>query len=231
MRGRYPQGVIVVVGNPVLRRPVLTTDGPGLAGTSALVAAAAAKAGGDVQVVGRVGDDPDGDSLVLALAAAGVGHVALLRVAARRTAVAEAAADDDGIDGDPASDDAEDAPPPPATDPDTGLEAADVDLALRYLTEFRVVVVTPGVPVEATLAATRAAGWTGGAAIVLVAKGRETTDLPDGTIVLESPADDRDGVFANLVGEYAAALDRGEDAGDAFRSLVERLGWEAPTPD
>ena len=46
------------------------------------MAAAAPRAA--VEIVGRVGDDPDGDALMIALARAGVGHVAVLRDPARR---------------------------------------------------------------------------------------------------------------------------------------------------
>src|SRR4029453_11268758 len=79
-----PDSVIVVVGGPLLGR---SQDGPQPAGLSGSIAAAAATAGSTVELVGRVGEDADGEALVLALARAGVGHVALLRDPARATPV------------------------------------------------------------------------------------------------------------------------------------------------
>ena len=73
--------MIVVVGVPAW-------DGSmkgGAAGRACEIALAAAAAGSGVELVGRTGDDDAGDALVLALAAGGVGHVALLRDPARPT--------------------------------------------------------------------------------------------------------------------------------------------------
>jgi len=50
-------------------------------------------------------------------------------------------------------------------------------------------------------------------------------DLPADAIVFEAPADDRDGVFATLVGTFAAALDDGADTAEAFRSSIVAEGW------
>jgi hypothetical protein len=221
--------VIVVVGNPVLRKPARPADDLALAGVAALTAVAAARAGSEVQLVGRTGDDPDGDALVHALASARVQHVALLRVAGRPTAVvAEDAADEEPTSA--AVVPAEGSVPAPAGG-GPGLEAADVDLALRYLTDFRVLVVAPDVPADAVALAVRAAGWTSATPIVLATPTAVVGNLPPEAIVLAAPPDDPDGVFAGLIGEYAAALDRGEDAGTSFRDLVGRLGWETAAVD
>ena len=50
-------------------------------------------------------------------------------------------------------------------------------------------------------------------------------------IVFEAPADDPDGDFAALVGRFAAALDDGVDAGDAFRSSLAEEGWTPAVAD
>jgi sugar/nucleoside kinase (ribokinase family) len=213
--------VIVVVGNPILRRPASAGADPGLAGSAAIVAAAAARAGSDVELVGRTGTDPDGDAVVLALAEARIGHAALLRISAPTPVIGEPADDAPGgvaADLDAGTDQA-------ASDP--GLDEADVDLAMRYLPEIRVIVVTPEVPPGPAAVAIHAAGWTGARGIRLVPEGTSAGDLPQETIVLEAGSDP-DGVFGSLVGEYAAALDRGEDASAAFRRLVGASGWEAP---
>jgi hypothetical protein len=50
--------------------------------------------------------------------------------------------------------------------------------------------------------------------------------------LLEAPPDDPDGQFAALVGRYAAALDTGASAEEAFRTALGASGWEpvAPAP-
>jgi hypothetical protein len=41
----------------------------------------------------------------------------------------------------------------------------------------------------------------------------------------EAPDEDPDGVFAETVGAFAAALDDGDDPAVAFRSTVRAEGW------
>jgi hypothetical protein len=55
--------------------------------------------------------------------------------------------------------------------------------------------------------------------------------LPAEAIVFEAPAADPDGAFANVVGAFAAALDGGDEPGDAFRSTVAAEGWTAAIDD
>jgi hypothetical protein len=77
--------MIVVVG---LAAYSTTADGQGSAGGLAVdVAAEAARRGGTVELVGKVGDDGAGDAVVLALGRLGIGHAALLRDPARPTPV------------------------------------------------------------------------------------------------------------------------------------------------
>ena len=102
--------VIVVIGSPSI-----VPAGPGrrstAAGRSIEVAHGATAGGAQVQLVGKVGDDPAGDALLLALADLGIGHVAILRDPARRTPVAPIAiADDEAMlpDEDDDEDDDED---------------------------------------------------------------------------------------------------------------------------
>src|SRR3954454_19508280 len=75
--------MVVVVGVPVWR----AGEARGPDGMAARIAIAAATAGASVELVGRVGDDPTGDALVVGLAQAGVGHVAVLRDSGRETPV------------------------------------------------------------------------------------------------------------------------------------------------
>ena len=218
--------MIVVIGQPVLTR---VEGNPVATGSAARIALTAADRGAAVQLVGKVGDDPDGEALVLALAQGHVGHVALLRDPAHRTPVEVDAAEsiDEGLtetDEFPApeagwaSGDRADSP---------GLDAGDIELGLRYLTEFRVVVVADELGETALRVAADAAAWNNGTLLVVVPHGRpEPAGMPSDAIVLGAPADDVDGVFDRLVGQLAAAIDAGADPRAAFREAVAGAGWE-----
>lgn len=207
--------MIVVIGQPALGR----VDGePVAAGSAARIALAAAARGATVQLVAKVGEDADGEALVLALAQGHVSHVALQRDPAHATPRAVPA--DDALD------------PEEGLSPSEGqagglaLDAADVELALRYLTEFRVVVLADDLEPAAVRVAANATSWSNGTLIAVVGGGRpEPADLPPDAIVLGSPADDAE-AFDALVGQLAAAIDAGGDPQAAFRELVGSAGWE-----
>ena len=208
--------MIVVIGQPALGR----VDGePVAAGSAARIALAAAARGAAVQLVAKVGEDADGEALVLALAQGHVGHVALQRDPAHQTPRAIAPAD--------AADPEVPTAPEPGRPSGLALDAADVELALRYLTEFRVVVLADELDAAAVRVAADATGWSNGTLIAVAAHGRsEPAGLPADAIVLGSPADDAEGAFDRLVGELAAAIDAGGDPQAAFRELVGSAGWE-----
>jgi hypothetical protein len=214
--------MIVVIGCPIGR---LADGAIVAAGMSSGVALSAAGAGRGVQLVGRVGDDPTADAIVLDLARGGVGHVALLRDGTRATPLEPAAPDGTEID------DAEEAGVAEAADlpvapPGPPLDAADVDLGLRYLTEFAVLVIAD--PVDAATIATvsEAAGWVDARLIVVVPHDAPVPDgLPADAVVFEAPEADPDGVFATLVGHFAAGLDDGADPEAAFRASIGSDGW------
>jgi sugar/nucleoside kinase (ribokinase family) len=211
--------VIVVIGSPIVQLDPASgaIAVRGLAGRIALAAAAADRR---VQLVGKVGDDDPGDALLLALAAGGVSHAAILRDAAHATpAVAETvlAADDDPFPTD-------DPPELPAGLP---LDAEDVQLALRYLTDFQVVVLAGSLD-EATMAtAIDAAGFA--AAHVIRVDGTAADDgaaSSDITVTQLAPPADDEPAFAELVGRYAAGLDAGRTPGDAFAAATGSSHWE-----
>jgi hypothetical protein len=210
--------VIVVIGSPIGR----AADGViSAAGMSSRVALAAARAGATVQVVGRTGDDDTADIVVLDLARSGVGHVALLRDGSRPTPIES-------------SDDAEtaDDPLPPAPVDGLAIDAADVELGLRYLTTFDVVVVAEPASLDLVGVVADAARWSEARMVLVVAAGATPPDgLPGDVIVFEAPDADPDGVFADLVGSFAAALDDGTDPGDAFRATVDADGWTEVAAD
>jgi hypothetical protein len=215
--------VIVVVGSPAGR----SVDGRlTLAGIASETARAAAATGSKVQLVGRVGDDPPADALLLELAAAGIGHVAVLRDPARSTPIAP---ETPGADGDDAAD------PEIESDrslalPSIELDAGDVELGLRYLTDFAVLVLVPPAGEGVVRVVIDGAQWAS-ARLVLVVERDAPPDLaiPPDAIVLEAPADDPDGAFATVVGRLAAALDAGGSPEDAFAQVVAAAGW-SPAP-
>lgn len=205
--------MIVVIGAVAGRRR--GSDGVEPAGPTAAVAMAAAAAGGTVEIVTRVGDDAPGDAVVLALARSGVRHVATIRDAGRRTPVLP----DDTDPVDPGSDVAEAEATAAAAAQAPALDTADVGLALRYLSDYRVIVLLhpadPGILREASAAA----GWAGAHLVVVMPPGSDPVEgVPDGTLALMAD-DDAEGVPA-LLGRYAAAVDRGEDAAAAYAALT-----------
>ncbi len=241
--------MIVVIGLPSLRPP---TDGriAAASGLAAGVARAAVTAGATVQLVGKIGDDPTGDALVLALARDGIGHVALLRDPAHPTPIdAEAgAADEFGpVGDDPAMAAAADGGEPEgsasatAADGDgvlpadrslrPSLDAGDVELALRYQSDFRVVVLAEALAVDARSIVFEAASFAGAHVIELLDGGRESLTSPEPDTAFERPEIDPDGAFATLVGRYAAAVDAGVAPAAAFADASRAAGWERASSD
>ena len=208
--------MIVVIGELAGRRRDASRFEPG--GPAARVAVAAAEAGATVEIVTRVGDDPEGDSVVLALAHAGVGHVATIRDAGHRTRVLPETTDS----ADPVADAATaetselDARPAPA------IDAADVGLALRYLGDYRVIVLLhPGNPAILREAAA-AARWASAHLVVVTLPGSDPVgDVPAGTLAMTADQDAES--VAGLLGRYAAAVDRGEEPVAAYAALTRTL--------
>jgi len=200
--------VIVVVGRPLVVRDA---DGAPIAGgTATAIARAAAIAGASVQLAGRLADGPDGDAVLFDLTRSGIGHAAMLR---------EAAVGPPGAGSGPG-------------DEPGRLDAGDLDLALRYLTSFGVLVVADPLGPDAWTVVADAAAYAGSYLVAVLPPGTSTDPAIDGATVFEGPLDDPDGEFGALVGRYAAALDDGSDAGAAFRGALGGSGWEeAPADD
>lgn len=201
--------MIVVIGSIRLRGSGADADAAGLASE---IAIAAAGADARVEVITRLGDDPAGDAVLLALARHRVGHVAVLRDAGTATEVI-AGPDDAAV---------------PATDETDGgtlttrgsvLEPADANLALRYLPEMGVVV---AVHLDAAVLAeaVAAASWAETSLIVIVAPGGGVPPgLPEDAVTLELDDSD-DSSAGGAIGRYAAALDRGDAPRDAYDVLI-----------
>jgi hypothetical protein len=230
--------MLAVVGSPSFvpgSSPAVVGDAGGLA---AGIARAAAAAGAEVQLVGKVGDDAAGEAVLLALARGGVGHVALLRDAGRATPIASPAAPEaDPVHAEPiaellaeadvadqsASSRAERGAPHV---PGLALEPADIALGLRYVRDFRVLVAAEPLDETSTAVVAEAAAFVDAALVVIAPCGQATTGVSGTAVVLEAPEDDPEGAFATLVGRFAAALDRGVDAAEAFRAATVAGGWE-----
>ena len=209
----YAGLVIVVLGVPSWR----AGDDGAPAGLAARVALAAARSGARVELAGRVGDDEAGDRLLLALSRAGVGHSAVLRDPARATPTLAPTTDDDA----PST---PDGPRSPGTSSGVTLrlDAADLELALSYLPDYRVVVVAEPLPEVAVRTVIDAAGYAGARLVVLANDATTSDAFGPAATVLAAPDED-DGSFAALVGTYAAGLDRGTEPEQAFRAAVEMV--------
>ena len=219
---RAGQAMIVVLGTLQVRRG--DPDGRLLpAGLAAEVALAIGRQGGAVEVVGSIGDDPEGDAVVVELGRAGVGHAALLRDPALRTSALGAARDDRRR---------------------SRYDAADIELGLRYLPGCRVIVITDILD-DAELQAALAGAEFHAAAVVIVAPpgSIDATSLGDAVTLLEHPrpeddedaADDSEVVpdeaaFAAFIADYALRLDRGETPAEAFGRALGDGAWER-SPD
>lgn len=189
----------------MLGRPGLTADDQ-IDRPAGRIALAAAISGGRVELVGSVGDDADGDAVIVELGRAGVGHAAVLRDPAGSTPrVTDGGPTDERL---------------------PRLDAADVDLGLRYLAECQVLVAAEALPADVLGIVTAAAAYHGAALVVLAAPGQPPEgDLPEAATVLEVPDDDGR-AFAELVGRYAAFLDSGRLPADAWADAVSEGGWE-----
>lgn len=228
--------MLAVVGSPSFQ-PALTPGAAGDAGgLAAGIARAAAAVGAEVQLIGKVGDDPSGDAVLIALGRGGVGHLALLRDAGRATPIASSPVPFvDAADREPMAallaEDSAAAPGAPSELPTPGppvglaMDPADISLGLRYVREFRVLVAADPLDEPSSLVIADAAAFADAALIVIAPHGGAPI-APASAMVLEAPEVDPDGAFAALVGRLAAALDRGEDAGEAFRSAAAQGGWE-----
>jgi len=231
--------MIVVMGVPSLRPAAEGTLADGL---SSRIAIAAAAAGATVQLLGMVGEDRAGDTLLIDLARHGVGHAALLRDPVHPTPILQDPVVATGGDGrvfeaDDLLDAAEllvELPPEPEAPAPAGdvahrprMEAADLDLGLRYLVEFRVLVATDPLDERAARVVAEAATFANAHIVALVTAGSDVPEELSGATVLESPSADPDGAFARFVAGYAVALDRGADTAAAFTAAAETGGWEA----
>jgi ribokinase len=230
--------VIVVVGSPIAE-PIRQEIRAG--GLGADLARRAAAAGAAVQIVGRVGEDAAGDQVLLSLAAAGIGHVAVLREPGRPTPAASPIAGASTSPDGPAlgdellvdegmSDSGDGSSGAPSADREPAglsVDAADLELALRYVPDYRVLIIAADLDPPALAAVLAAASWSGAHVIGLLVDGSATTQLPDGATALLRPAADPDGAFAAMVAGYAVALDRGDEPRSAFSAAQQAGGWAA----
>lgn len=206
--------MIVVLGRPGLGTPASDgagdgTGSPELHGRAAQICLAARKAGAAVELVGSVGDDAEGDQVMVGLGRAGVGHAAVLRDPAARTPTAELAAEAAAL---------------------PRLDSGDVSLGLSYLSECRVLVIAEPLSAAANAVAAEAAAYHGAAIVALTEEGSAPEPgLPDSATIFAAPAGEQD-AFVELVARYAAALDAGEAPAEAFRRARDTAGWETVAP-
>jgi hypothetical protein len=193
--------VIVVVGRPLV---AIGSVGPVAGGVASLVAMACVKAGAKVELVGTIGDDDAGDAVAVDLTRAGVGHAALLRIPGVATSLA--------VDA--------------AVAPGPRLDARDLDLGLRYVPDFRVLVAAEPLHTDLEVIVLEAAAYAGAAIVAVTAHGGAVGGaLADAATVLEAP-EEALAPFAEMVGRYAAGLDAGVAPEAAFADAAHAAGWE-----
>jgi len=219
---------VIVIGSPL---QVASDAGPQGGGFAVAVARAGAAAGAQVEIVGKVGEDPAGDAVLLDLAASGIGHVAVLRDASQPTGVAPPAQPEPAPWDEPGEAPTSPVEAPGASSPERPtLDAADIGLALRYIPEYGAIVTAEPLAPDALEAAAAAARWAGAALVVVIGAGEPPpVSLGAEVTVLEAQADDPEGTFARVVGEYAARLERGEPPAEAFAAASSGTGWTVAT--
>ncbi len=143
--------MIVVIGAVSAR-----TEGStyGLASYAATVALALAAAGEPVELVSKVGVDAAGEAVITLLSAAGIGHVALIRDGALATAVDGAASPE--------------------------MDAADLQLALRYLTSFDAVLLVDPPDDSVVATALDACAYVGARLVMTRPEGSRPSVAPSG---------------------------------------------------
>lgn len=224
--------MIVVVG-PAAYAPAAPGIGRAV-GLAPAIAAAAASAGSSVELVAKIGEDGAGEELLLALARAGVGHLAVLRDPARPTPLAPSAPEGPSEEDEAplpallAEEEAAAARPPGRLSalPVPLLEPADLSLGLRYIRDYAVVVAVEPLAEGAAAVVAEAAAFADAALVAVTPPGGPVAPAYARATVLEAPDDDPDDAFAGVVGRYAAALDRGVAPAEAFAAAAAEGGWE-----
>ena len=200
--------MIVVIGGPAWR----AGEHPGPDGSAVRIALIAAAEGARVELVGRIGDDAAGDATLAALSRAGIGHAAILRDPAHPTPVVQPL--DPVVDDDPTREEIT-----RSNLSGLALDAADIQLGLRYLTDFRVLVIAEQLD-SIGLRTSADGALYAGAHLVVVADQAIDVDLPPETVIFGAPADTTDTAFATIVGVYAARVDSGRDLKHAFEEAA-----------
>jgi hypothetical protein len=108
------------------------------------------------------------------------------------------------------------------------LEPADLDLALHYLPDIRVIVLV-GLPASLVATALGAASWTG-APLVLIAPEAPVPDRDPAPIVLDPPESDPDGTFAGFVAALAVRVDAGAAPAEAWKATIGTLAADRVSP-
>jgi len=188
-------------------------------GRAAEVAIDAARRGRAVEVIARIGDDHDGDRLLVELSRLGVGHAAVLRDPAHPTPLHDS--DDPLVAADQVS--GEDLSHARSGDrraratTRSRIQAADIALALEYLGGIRVVVVDAFDPdAEASLNAVLAgAAYHAAEVIVMTAVERAVP----GATVLVAALDGDGSTLATVAAAIAAAVDDGRDPSEILATL------------
>lgn len=198
--------MIVVIGQVGARQSESGDIEP--SGFAAKVALAAAAEGAKVEVVTRLGDDPAGDAVLLTFAHAGIGHVATLRNGGVRTSIDPAATSD--VDEPQASEQ--------VSAEGLDLDSADIGLALRYLSNYRVIVLAHPLGPDVVEEALAAAGWGAAHLVVVSAPGKAAPPDPADALVLAAERDAE--ATASRLGRYAAAVDAGDGLDRAYAVLT-----------
>jgi hypothetical protein len=111
------------------------------------------------------------------------------------------------------------------------LDAADLELALRYVPDYHVLVVAHPLSAQALRTVDDAASYGGAHLVLITADPAAGEGLATRWATVLAVPDDDDGAFSRVVASYAVRLDLGAAPADAFREAVGQAGWSAAEAD
>jgi hypothetical protein len=126
------------------------------------------------------------------------------------------------------------------------LDAADIELGLRYVTDARVVILAEPLSPDAEAAAIDGAAYQGASLIAVLPAGAVISPaLSAAATIIEAPITEDDGAdpgdetppsdtsrpFAGFVAAFAILLEAGTPIASAFADAARSAGWERASGD
>jgi len=109
------------------------------------------------------------------------------------------------------------------------IDGGDLDLALSYLPDHRVVVIAEPLDADALAVVIADCAYVGAALVMVIEPDGSSPEVPPEATALEAPRSDPGGIFGRTVGRFAAALDQGVPGPEALAQATLAAGWQPAT--